>query len=312
MTTMPLAMTKFTCEAGATSPLSSKHQARARDANDLELASRGIGCRLEHARNLVQHLGVRIVGAGGRLADDATRTDEARKRVDMAVGVVVQETSVDPENAFGAERLAERGFGLGLGPAIAVLVEQSLPRGEDRAVAVLLDGAALEDEIEFAHRHAGKLGDVVADGRVLGQIELAAPTVGHESQGHRAAFAAGKDRPGVAQPDVAVTRRHNLRRVAKRGPSRALGLIARNQELHPVRRAERAHQRRHLSAGRRQVVAPLVRIGGPGRPHRLLRRPFGGNGNVLGDGNLHEFLLVVAPATGGLGENVKSSSLPRM
>ena len=83
-----------------------QHAARTRDADDLELAPRGVGGRFELARDRVQYLGVRVVIAGRGLADDAAWTDEARERVDMAVGVVVQETLVDPNDLPGAEGLA--------------------------------------------------------------------------------------------------------------------------------------------------------------------------------------------------------------
>ena len=58
-------------------------------------------------------LGVRVVIAGRGLADDAAWPDEARERVDMAVGVVVQKTLVEPDDLLGAEGLAQRRFGLG-------------------------------------------------------------------------------------------------------------------------------------------------------------------------------------------------------
>ena len=62
----------------------------------------------------------------GRLADDAAGPDEAGERVDMAVGVVVQQAVVEPDDLARAEGLAQRGFGLRLGPAIAIGVEQGL------------------------------------------------------------------------------------------------------------------------------------------------------------------------------------------
>ena len=55
---------------------------------------------------------VRVVGAGGSLADDAARRDEAGDVVDVAVGVVVLQALVDPDDLLGAERVAKRGFGL--------------------------------------------------------------------------------------------------------------------------------------------------------------------------------------------------------
>ena len=80
-------------------------QARRRDAHDLEPAALRVGRRCERARDGVESLGVGVVGAGRRLARDAAGRHEAGEVVDMAVGMVVHETLVEPEDLRRAEGL---------------------------------------------------------------------------------------------------------------------------------------------------------------------------------------------------------------
>ena len=65
-------------------------------------ASVGIGERL---RDGVEGLGIGIVGTGWGLANDPARRHEAGDVVDVAVGVVVLQAFVDPDDFPGAERL---------------------------------------------------------------------------------------------------------------------------------------------------------------------------------------------------------------
>ena len=62
----------------------------------------------------VERFGVGIVGTDWRLADDAARRHEAGDVVDVAVGVVVLQAFVDPDDLSGAESLGERRLGLSL------------------------------------------------------------------------------------------------------------------------------------------------------------------------------------------------------
>ncbi len=128
------------------------------------------------ARDLIQDFGVRVVGAGRGLADDAARANEADERIDMAVGMVVEEALVEPDDFPRAEGLAQRRFRFAFRPAIAIVIEQGLSRGEDRALAVMLDGASFQHEVELADRYAGKPRDVVADSGVVREDRTCRPS----------------------------------------------------------------------------------------------------------------------------------------
>src|SRR4030095_10904540 len=107
-----------------------------------------------------------------RLAHDARRPDETREHVDMTVGMVVAKAAPDPDDLSRAEGLPQRRLGLPLAPAVAICVEQGFAGGEEGAFAVMLDGAAFENEIEAADGRAGKPRDLVADNGVVGEVEL--------------------------------------------------------------------------------------------------------------------------------------------
>src|SRR5262245_42671182 len=106
--------------------------------------------------------------------------------------------------------MAKRVFGLILGPAIAVGVQQDLAGGEDGALAIMLNRAAFQHEAELLHRRASEPGDVVAHAVVAGKVELSSPAVELESQRNHALPALRKYGAGIAEPDVSVFRRHDL------------------------------------------------------------------------------------------------------
>ena len=174
----------------------------------------------ERAGDRIQRLAVRIVVAGRRLADDAAGPDEARDVVDVAIGVIVLQALVDPDDLAGAERFAERRFRLRLRPAVAVGIEQRLPRRQDGALAVMVDGAALQHEVEALHGRVGDARDVVADRRVVRQVVLAAPAIGGKAQRDRARCAcAQKSAPcRAARCRRSAPARSRRRRRAPRAP----------------------------------------------------------------------------------------------
>ena len=186
-------------------------EADAGNADDLELAARGIGRALERARRsrrASRRWDRRRRRAPGRRRGRARRSGRCcrcGRRCDRSCRPSSIQMTLRAPNASASAASACR-----LGPAVAVGIEQRLPRRQDRALAVVVDRAAFEHEVEAADGRAGEARDVVADGGVVGQVVLAAPAVGLEAQRDGAVGRARKDRSGVAQPDVAVARGHEL------------------------------------------------------------------------------------------------------
>ena len=80
---------------------------------------------------------------------DLARRDEASKVVDVAAGVVADDTLRDPEDLVGAEVVAQNLLAQGaaeLGVPRLIAREQALFRREERPLAVDVDGAAFEHE----------------------------------------------------------------------------------------------------------------------------------------------------------------------
>ncbi|MNQ43820.1 hypothetical protein D3C85_575600 [compost metagenome] len=257
-----------------------QHQTRRRNAQDLELAAHGVGRLRQQAGGLVIDLCVRVLATEGDGAGDDARRDEAGQVVDVAVGVVVQQAVAQPDHHLGADRGGQSGLGVGLAPVlVAVPVQQALARSQDRAFAVVIQGAAFEDEGMAGRWHARELGDLVGDLVVVRIVVLAAPAV--EAKGLSRLRAGVEDRAGVTQPDVAETTRHDLDAVhAFQTRARAgQGLIIADHQLDllAARTGQRSHQGLDLILGLREVVAPQLGMAGPADPHRTMRRPFGGD-----------------------------------
>ena len=163
----------------------------------------------------------------------------------------------------------------------------------------MLDGAPFQHEIELARRRAGEPRHLIADCGVVGKVELAAPTIGPESERDRAVLGSGKDRAGIAEPDIAVAGGNELSRAGERALGGRFGLRTRHQEADMIGVPERAHERRHVAAGARKIAVPFVFIGRPSGPNGLLRRPFGRNGNDLHRGTIaHVVVPKVEPDRG--------------
>src|SRR5581483_1505432 len=153
----------------------------------------------------------------------------------------------------------------------------------------MVDGAPFEHEVEASRANARKPRDLVANSAIIGEIEFAAPAVVHEPEGDCSAIGLGEDGAGVSQPNVAVARGHEFRRLAQCLACARLGLGAVYQELHAVHRGERAHERGYVAAGRSEVAVPFLGIGRPGGPDRPLRRPFRWNKDIgIGQGSPHD------------------------
>ena len=91
-----------------------------------------------------QGFAVGIAGRGFHGGDDA-RGDEARKGIDVAIGVIVDESAVEPHHLARTERKAQARVEVGLRSAgVARPTEQALLGGEQCAGAVDFDRASFE------------------------------------------------------------------------------------------------------------------------------------------------------------------------
>lgn len=110
-----------------------------------------------------------VVLVGGIVAldiEDCVVGGETGERVNVGIGIVAGEVAVvDPQDAVGAERVAETVFNLSAREvAVAVGGEEAFGGGEYRAAAVAFDGASFEHEAETVvergaeHAGAGELG----------------------------------------------------------------------------------------------------------------------------------------------------------
>ncbi len=165
---------KFIWDAGEDVSKSIAIKADRGNADHFELAAKRVGRFFERRSNRVERIGVGIVRARRCLANDATRRDEAGRycrrgrRYDRSLDLRRS------DHFPGAESLAECLLGSFFGPAIAVWIEQRLPRCQDRAFAVMINRAAFKDEIETAHGGFGEVRNVVAHRCVVGKIVFAA------------------------------------------------------------------------------------------------------------------------------------------
>jgi hypothetical protein len=136
----------------------------------------------------------------------------------MAVGVVVAQAVAQPQHLAGAQGLGQRRLGGLLGPAgIAVGVQQALAGGQQRAQAVVLDRAALEDEAVAGQGRAGGGGDLGGDLVIALQLVLAAPAVEAEAGGAPSLRKIGPVSRSQMSPNRARTISTRRRRPAARG-----------------------------------------------------------------------------------------------
>uniref|UniRef100_A0A0N4ZLB6 PE-PGRS family protein n=1 Tax=Parastrongyloides trichosuri TaxID=131310 RepID=A0A0N4ZLB6_PARTI len=263
-------------------------QARRRDAQHPDRATGGVGHGRERLGGFVIDFGVGVLGAEtDRAGDDAGR-DEAGQVVDVAVGMVVQQAVAQPQHLPGAQGLGEGGFGRFFGPAgVAVAVQHALARGQHRALAVMIHGAAFQNEVMAGQGDARLFADLVGDLIIVRQVVLAAPAVEDEGLGRRRSGA--EDRPRVAQPDVAETSGHDSdaghASEARLSVGQGLVIADHQLDLFAARPGQGAHQGLDLGLGRFEVVFPQIGMAGPADPHRAMRRPL--SGDRQGHGRSH-------------------------
>ena len=174
------------------------------------------------ARRGVVDAGVRDRSAPNAIGHgDHAGRDEAGQVVDVAVGVVVRAGPRPARSpcARPAPARSAASASASVQPRLRLGLSRHWRGGQHRALAVVVERAALEHEVVARQRRAGRRGDLLGDAVVARQHVLAAPAV--EAERRRAAGALDEDRPGVAQPDVAeaaAARSRRRRRRQQRAP----------------------------------------------------------------------------------------------
>ena len=225
--------------------------------------------------------------------------DEARERVDVPVGVVVQEAVAEPEDLLDAERLLDSAASIGLGdiPELRFRFSRHWRVVRQRALAVDLDGAALEDPGE-AVRGRSRRRPATRVGRPrssCGKDVLAAPAVERErGRGARVARRRRGRSGAVSRSQMSpngMTKKRAPRpasAVAARRPFSSSGTSTfrrspRGAPDGPAVR-DRGGEPRERVADTGQRVLPEIRVARPREPDGLVDVPLGGLAEAVGAG----------------------------
>ena len=124
---------------------------------------------------------VGMVGIATGIDDGVVRTD-AYQGVDMAIRIIANEAAVvEPYNALGSEIFLETGFNLGLREGlVAMRRHEATGRCENGALAIALDRAAFEDEVEVGlvlALYTTGIIEMTIDGIIQIGLELLTPAV---------------------------------------------------------------------------------------------------------------------------------------
>ncbi len=225
-------------------------------------------------------------------ADDDAGRGEARDRVDMPVGMVVQQPFADPDRAGRAEGGQHAFLDLGFrrrGAPVTVRIQEALLGREQGSFAVDVDRATLEDPGVAARRVPRGFGEARRHGRIEREHVLLAPAVEGEAYGGQAPVeAVHEDRRRVAQPDVAEVDAVKACFESGQGAFRvAGGALIRNEDLELLARADGAAELAELGLRAGQVLFPQVGGARPREPAGAVRGPFGGLANRIRHAGLH-------------------------
>jgi len=206
------------------------------------------------------------VGARGH---HGARRHEPAAVVDVPVGVIRLDAAREPDHASRAEPAREPLLHLRARArrGLAVGMEQTRLGGDDRAGAVAVDRATLEDEAGFRARIAGEVCDRSADLAIqIPRRILSPPRIEAEPECERIArIALDEGRPAVAQPRV-VGRDMVKAQAAVGVDARARELLARDlldrivsdEELHRLASLQRPDDLDVLRACLRECPGHVV------------------------------------------------------
>ena len=240
---------------------------------------------VEPVKVLLQGLEIGIVFVLLHSGDNGGWADETRDVIDVTIRVVTLDAVAEPEDFFSAEFVPELFLNRSaVERGVAVWIEQATLGGQESAMAVGIDGSALEDEmLEVEQRqtqgfcNGRRHGVVLVEGR-----EFVAPGVESEIQHGklRRLVAFHKNRPVVAAPWFIRRNVEILDAVRRTGAEELangfLLLGAADIDADDLGFRQRLH---HFDEGGNDPIigfrkAIAIRLG-PGNPSRLVRFPLG-------------------------------------
>ena len=207
------------------------HVRQERRFHDLEAAAGGVRRRLQHRQVLLQPCVVGVVRLAG-LRQHHARRHELRHVVHVPRGReragVLDQAVGQPDDLLDAEPLPEQGLVVAAAEAEVAVVQQALLGGEQRPLAVSVEGAALEHERRLVPPHAPGFGDGRRHPRVLvvGREVLAPAVEAEVHQRDPSLVVAHEDRPVVADPRVVKGDGEEVDRAVRHARGRSAGCLS--------------------------------------------------------------------------------------
>lgn len=255
-----------------------------------QLASLGVAAFFQHAEGGLAAQVVRVVLVVGPGQQHLAGTHVAAEVVDVAVGLVVVEAVRQPDDALHRKVVAQGPLDLRLAQVrVAVVVEQAFLGGDQRAFAVDVDRAALEDEVVGAVAGAPfDLEDlachlvVALPGEVQAAFEAAPGVEAPVDAAYIALVVDDEGRAGVADPGIVAADFHDADVAVVEACARVLVLPGAGADGDRLEARDGLGHRGEGRLGRLAAVAPVVRTFRPDHPGLLVGFPFGGHAEAVG------------------------------
>ena len=255
-----------------------------------QLASLGVAAFFQHAEGGLAAQVVRVVLVVGPGQQHLAGTHVAAEVVDVAVGLVVVEAVRQPDDALHRKVVAQGPLDLRLAQVrVAVVVEQAFLGGDQRAFAVDVDRAALEDEVVGAVAGAPfDLEDlachlvIALPGEVQAAFEAAPGVEAPVDAAYIALVVDDEGRAGVADPGIVAADFHDADVAVVEACARVLVLPGAGADGDRLEARDGLGHRGEGRLGRLAAVAPVVRAFRPDHPGLLVGFPFGGHAEAVG------------------------------
>ena len=225
-----------------------------------------------------------VPGVGFGRGHDPVGPEKTAEMVHMAVGVVADNTPVQPTNRADAQRVAKRALDFGPRPGrIPVGVEQTGLGGEQAAGAVHVDRPSFQHQLPLEAAQAQRPGDPPRNPIVQGEAGVfPSPGVEFPIGQRHLTRAVVFDKNGAVIPAPGVIRRMIVKsdapkvglRPVEQSPGTRLRL-ARTIDAHVLEARDQGRDFGEFCRDGPEVAGPGGQPVGPGKPHGGLRLPLG-------------------------------------